>query len=529
MSELDGFCRFCGELLTTEDGTPLAIENFQRLILADFFDGCRETVVLVGKKNGKSSLLGAIALYHLLSTPEAECMIVAASRDQAGIMLRQIQGYVRRSAPLRDRLRVVQREVRDERSGGRIRVLASDSDTLDGQIPSLALVDELARTKTEEAYGLLRDGLGPRNGQMVAISTAGDDENSPLGRLRAAAHDMDGFETDGAYKHGRRGGFAWHEWSLNSGDDINDLELLKSANPASWVDEDELRARRDSPSTQPWQLARFTAGLWVQGEESAISPKEWEACAEPGIEIPEGEKGVVIGIDLGWKWDTTAIVPIWQGGARAPRGSRMLGITGGPWGCDADGCGEIATEAAMDRFGMKVGMALCDEHKDWKPAEPGPVIVHTPAILVPPQDGTSLDAEDVFAVCVHFADRWPGPTFVLDPEAGGEQLGQRIEREIEGVKVETHSQKALPMAASSQRLAETIASKGLRHPADEALTRHVLSASARWTGPVWRFEKPKGKKLPIDAVDALCMALEVLSTRQPKRRSVYERRGLVVG
>ena len=315
-SELDRFCDFARRFLSDENGRPLKIEGFQKKILTDFFDGARETVVVVGKKNGKSSLLGAVALFHVLSTPEAECVIIAASRDQASVMLRQVQGYVRRSEELRARLRVVQREVRDESTGGRIRVLASDSDTLDGQIPTLALIDELARTKTEEAYGLLRDGLGPRDGQLIAISTAGDDEHSPLGRLRAAAHAMPGFRQTGKYKHVSKDGFSWHEWSLDPGDDIENLKLLKAANPASWVDTAELRARRDSPSTQRWQLARFTAGLWVSGEEGAINAKEWEACADPATEIPAGTPDVVIGIDLGWKWDTTAIVPVWNGNAR---------------------------------------------------------------------------------------------------------------------------------------------------------------------------------------------------------------------
>jgi len=45
-------------------------------------------------------LLGAVAIFHRLTTPEAECVIVAASRDQAEIMLRQVQGYIRRSETL---------------------------------------------------------------------------------------------------------------------------------------------------------------------------------------------------------------------------------------------------------------------------------------------------------------------------------------------------------------------------------------------------------------------------------------------
>ena len=122
--------------------------------------------MLLPKKNGKSSLLAALALFHLLSTPFAEVIAVAASRDQAGIMLRQVVGFVRRSPALKARLQVKQREIVSEATGGRIRVLASDVDTVDGQLPTLALVDELHRHRSPELYGLLRDGLGPRQGRL---------------------------------------------------------------------------------------------------------------------------------------------------------------------------------------------------------------------------------------------------------------------------------------------------------------------------------------------------------------------------
>jgi phage terminase large subunit-like protein len=476
VNELDAFCRFCREQLTTEQGKPLVIEPFQRQILEDIFAGTRETIVVVGKKNGKTSLFAALALFHLLTVPFADVAIVAAARDQARKLLDQLVGYVRRSPALRERLRITQREVRHEQAGGVVRALASDSDTLDGWGGTLALVDELGRHKSEENFGLLRDGLGARAGQLVAISTAGDDEESALGRLRAAAHAMEGFARDPgnrAHKHVRSNGFAYHEWSLDPGDEIDDLELLKLANPASWIDEAELRARRDSPSTQRWQLARFTAGLWVAGEESAISGKEWGECAEPGIEIPAGTEGVFVGIDLGWKWDTTALVPVWRPGEE-------------------------------------------------------PIVVHPPAILTPPGDGTSLDAEDVFAVCQQYVKRWPGCSFVLDPEAGGEQLGQRLEREIPTSDVWTYSQKTTPMCAASQRLAETIAAGEIRHPDHEGLNRHVLSASAKFIGPVWRFVKPRGKKLPIDACIALAMGVEMLARQTKPRESVYNTRGMIV-
>ncbi len=199
--ELGEFCAFCSNVLTTEGGTPLEIEPFQRVILAEFFAGAFETVCLIPKKNGKSSLISAVALWNLLSTKTAEIIIVAAARDQAGILLRQCAGFVNRSQPLRRRLKIRQREIADPQTGGRIRIMASDVDTSDGTIPSMVCVDEFHRHRSAELYSILRDGLGPRHGRMISISTAGSDETSPLGVLRHKAHQMPGLERDGAHTH----------------------------------------------------------------------------------------------------------------------------------------------------------------------------------------------------------------------------------------------------------------------------------------------------------------------------------------
>lgn len=449
--ELDAFARFCSAALTAEDGRPFTLEPFQREILADFFAGASELVVLIPKKNGKSTLLGALALFHLLSVPFAEVIVVAASRDQASILLRQVTGFVRRSEALRRRVKVKQREVVHEELGGRIRVLASDSDTVDGQLPTLALVDELHRHRSAELYGILRDGLGPRDGRLVAISTAGDDEASPLGRLRAQAHAMPGLTRDGAHRYVTDGTFAFHEWALDSSDDLDDLAVAVTANPASWVDEAELRRRRTA-SMRPWQWRRFTCGVWSHGEDAAISDREWRACARADVEIPAGVQGVVVGIDLGWKFDATALVPCWR-----------------PDGEDV-------------------------------------VTVGRPVILVPPGDGTSLQVEDVFAPLEQMAERWPSVTFVLDPLAGGEHLAQRLDAELAGVTVATHSQGHTAMCLASMRLSEAVSAGRVAHPDDPDLNAHVLAAAVRTVGEQWRFGKARGQVAPIDAVVALAMA-----------------------
>ena len=198
-------------------GRPLVIEGFQREILADYFDGARELVVILSKKNGKTSLFAGLALWHVITVPFADVAILAASRDQAGKLLQQLTGYIKRSTALREQLRITQRVVHCDRTDGKVAVMAADSDTLDGWGGTLALVDELGRHKSEENFGLLRDGLGPRDGQLVAFSTAGDDEDSALGRIRIRAHGIPGFGPAGdnpKHKIGRADGFAFHEWSL---------------------------------------------------------------------------------------------------------------------------------------------------------------------------------------------------------------------------------------------------------------------------------------------------------------------------
>ena len=48
-SELDTFARFCAQHLRLEDGRSPTLEPFQRRMLADYFDGATETLILVGK------------------------------------------------------------------------------------------------------------------------------------------------------------------------------------------------------------------------------------------------------------------------------------------------------------------------------------------------------------------------------------------------------------------------------------------------------------------------------------------------
>lgn len=425
----------------------MVLEDFQRLMLQPLFDGVTETLILLPKKNGKTTLLAALALFHLLTTPDAECVIAAAARHQAEIMLKQARKFIQKSPSLSRLMKVQRREIHSLVDDGIIRILAADADTADGVIPTLALVDELHRHKSADLYGVFADGLGPRNGKMITISTAGDDDMSPLGKMRRAAYELPGLKRDGAYRCASTDDYAMHEWALEPDQDLEDLELVATANPASWQTIERLQLRRNSPSMTTARWARFGCGVWMRESDAAISMVEWAACSKDYPGIPEGEP-VRVGIDVGWKWDTTAIVPHWL----RPDGSAVIG---------------------------------------------------QPVILTPPQDGTSLDKQHILAAVAAINETNHVIAVVMDPAAEGEVLAQDLE--AAGFTVVGYSQAPQPMSLAAERTTTSIREGRLLHPDDPELNSHVLNSVPKWTtSEQWRFAKSKSRR-PIDGLIAMAM------------------------
>lgn len=316
-TELDRFANFCSSLTLT-NGQPMTLESFQRKMLGDYFAGVRELVICIPKKNGKTTLLAALALFHLLNTDDADCVIVANSSLQAMKLFDEARGFVQRNDDLAEKLRVLRgyREIRrrdpdqpdnPKAFNGTIKVLAADADTADGWGGTLALFDELHRAKDGELYGVLFDGLGPRAGQLITISTAGETEDSPLGEIRRKAYELDNMERDGAYRYVTTGAFSMHEWALEPDENREDLGLVKTANPASWQTLELLAERRNSLGMTEHRWARFACGVWGLGGEPAFDREVWASLANGEGQPAPGRK-VALGFDGARRRDGTGLV-----------------------------------------------------------------------------------------------------------------------------------------------------------------------------------------------------------------------------
>jgi phage terminase large subunit-like protein len=307
---LKGFRVFCRSLVL-ENGEPFELEPHEVEIVRDYFGGTLQTVIVIGKKNGKTTLFAALALYHLDMVRNAKCYIGASTRDQATYLFEQAEAFVINS-DLEDVFKTqggYRRILLRDGRGGLIKVLAGDVDSADGMIPTLALVDELHRHRNGDLLNALTLGLSGRQGRMIVISTAAATLENPLGVLRERAHAEPSFRRDHKRKkntaRSEDGAFVWHEWCLDPGEDIEDIALVKKVNPASWHTSKTLGMER--PLTKIYDWMRFRCGLWTEGESPWIEPQMWDVTTVEGLEILEGSE-VVVGVYAGLREQDTGLV-----------------------------------------------------------------------------------------------------------------------------------------------------------------------------------------------------------------------------
>jgi phage terminase large subunit-like protein len=292
----------------------LHLEPFQRKIAKAAAGRERELVVLLPRGQGKTTLLAAIALHHLLSVEHAAVYCAAASRDQARILFEAAAAFALR---LDDEHVVIRHlELRwcedpDEpkRFSRHLRVLAADAPKLHGLTPSLAIIDELHAHADDEVYLALRTATLKRpDSRLITISTAGQGADSPLGRLRARALAQPHVSRRGAFTDARGPNLRMLEWALPEDAPIDDARQVKAVNPASWITTDALAEQRDAVPELAFR--RFHANQWVERAGHWLPPGAWQACIGTPVFTP-GEP-IWVGVDVGGDKSASAVVWINQ-------------------------------------------------------------------------------------------------------------------------------------------------------------------------------------------------------------------------
>ena len=190
----DRVIRFIRRLKHTKDkwaGVPFDLRPWQEQHTREIFgtvrdDGLRQYRTVywsTARKNGKSEIGAALALYLLCAdgVAGAEVYSAASDREQASIVFRVAAQMVRQDKTLRRYCKIIdsQRTIHYTPNGSVYRALSAEVASKHGYNPSAIIFDELHAQPNRDLWDVLTTGSGTRAEPLVfAITTAGFDRNS---------------------------------------------------------------------------------------------------------------------------------------------------------------------------------------------------------------------------------------------------------------------------------------------------------------------------------------------------------------
>ena len=184
------------ECLQCSNGAPFKLIDWQRQAVMEFYGEMvgdeadpagsyirryQYLYLEIAKKNGKSELAAALGVYHLYADGEinGEVYVVAADRDNAGIVYAAAKWMVEHSPALKKRSRIVDstKTIYDTVSGSKLKVLSSEAYSKHGYKPSCVIFDELHAQPNRDLWDVMTFGAGDAREQPVwiVLTTAGDD------------------------------------------------------------------------------------------------------------------------------------------------------------------------------------------------------------------------------------------------------------------------------------------------------------------------------------------------------------------
>lgn len=301
-------------------GKRFDLLSWQEQIVRDLFgivkeDGNRQFLtayIEIPKKNGKSELAAAIALYLLYADNEASAEVYGAAcdRNQASIVFDVAKQMVQMSRPLEKRSKIMgaTKRIVNYSNAGFYQVLSAETGTKHGLNVSGLVFDEIHAQPNRHLYDVLTKGSGDAREQPLffIITTAGTDRNSICYELHTKALDI---------LNGRKKDTSFYPvvYGLSDEDDWNDEANWLKANPSlgHTIGIDRVREAYQQALDNPAEenvFKQLRLNMWTSSSVAWI-PEHVYAKGNDPIQY-ESLKGrsCYAGLDLSSTSDITALV-----------------------------------------------------------------------------------------------------------------------------------------------------------------------------------------------------------------------------
>jgi phage terminase large subunit-like protein len=301
-------------------GQPFQLLKWQHDVLWDVYgtvkdDGYRQyryAYLEIPKKNGKTSLIAAIALYHLVCDgPGGQIYCCAADKKQAGLVYRAAKGMIEQEPDLEGFLRVTdsQKEITNKATGTTMTVMSAEAYTKHGINPTVVIFDELHAQPSRDLWDVMTFGAGAARKEPIwwVITTAGDDpDRKSIGfEIHEKATKIQSGEQDDPY---------WYVKIYNAPDDadIFDEATWYRANPSlnhtisiESVRQEALSARNSEAAERLFRWLRLNQ--WVSLKRVGWLPLTlWDSTTGKWDLSELTGKKCYVGLDLSSTTDLTA-------------------------------------------------------------------------------------------------------------------------------------------------------------------------------------------------------------------------------
>ena len=494
--------RFCHLSQGRWAGKRLELIEWQRRFIMRLFSWrqpggrrrFRRAYLQAAKKQGKSPLMSALALYLLLMDDEnaPEVYLCARDRDQASLIFTEAERMCQFSPALQKRCEVIPSRKIIMAGHGKIVANSADAPKLDGLNASCVIFDELHRQDNRFLWDVMTYSMAARTEPLIiSVTTAGESESDDqvwYEQKRYSEQVEAGVIQDPTHL-----GIIYE---ASEDDDIDSPVTWRKANPSLGVtfSEDDFRRDLEEAKTSPAKLQNFKRlrlNIVCQSENHFINLGDWDECSD--WRQPDADCPLYLGLDLSSRDDLTALV--------------------GAAGNFRDGfdlmCLFWLPQEGVEDLERRHGQP----YRQWAAEK---LIVLTA--------GSAIDYDFIEAAIVDIATRYRLIKLMADPWNGKKLCESLLNKH--GLPVEYLRQGYASLSDPTKTLLELVVSRKIRHGGHPVLRWHISNAIAR-SDPAGNIKLDKSKRRQkIDGAAALVNAIgAAIASGDVEEPSVYETRG----
>ena len=291
----------------------------------------RKVLLLVGRQNGKSTVMQALTLWRMYIDRCSLVIGTAQDLEVAESLWSESVEMIEDTEDLKAEIGKIERQPGRKmfrlRSGETYKVKAATRRSGRGLSGELVLLDELREHQSWDSWAAVTKTTNAKaRAQIYGISNAGDASSVVLRYLRQKAHeelgDPDGInaKTNSADllvaaefddEDDIDSGLGIFEWSAPPGCAVTDLPALAQSNPALGYRVRIATLLADSKTDPDWIFRTEVMCQWSEGSlEGPFPPGTWDAGTDVESSVPL-DAPVVFGVDV--SMDRTTSYIAWAG------------------------------------------------------------------------------------------------------------------------------------------------------------------------------------------------------------------------